>query len=73
MISKLLLTGLVSTGVIGGAAAGGLTPTSLEIAAGPVRIESSEGNPLQARMANQSRSGLIVKLQNGRRIIIRFS
>ncbi len=73
MISKLILTGLVSTGVIGGAAAGGMVPTSLEIAAGPVRIESGEGNPLQARMANQSRSGLIISLKNGRRIIIRLS
>ena len=43
MFTKIIITGMVGTGLISGGAVTGFTPTKMELAAGPVRIEAGAG------------------------------
>ena len=72
MFSKVILVGLFSTSVVGGGAVTGIAPTGLELAAGPVRIESGNGKIISARLTDKSAVALTINLKDDRRIHIKF-
>ena len=72
MFTKLLLIGAVGTGALGTGAATGITPTGMEFAAGPVRIEAGNGKFVSAHMAEHIPLTLTVNLQGERRLHIKF-
>ena len=77
MFSKLLITSVLGTTLIGGGAATGLAPdtalpSALEFAAGPLRVETGGGQAIQAHMASHSRLTLTMKLGAHTRLQIKF-
>lgn len=77
MFSKILiLTGLGTT-LVGGGAISGITPEpplprALEIAAGPVRVETGGKQILSAHMANHSELTLTIKFKSNARLEMKF-
>jgi len=72
MFSKIVLIGALSTGVIGGGAVTGITPTGLELAAGPVRIESGNGKIISAKLTSHAPFTLTINLKGDQRLHIKF-
>ena len=72
MFTKIILTTMVGTGLIGGSAAAGFVPTKVELAAGPVRIEAGDGQLFGARFDDHSPLSLTIALANERRLQIKF-
>ena len=77
MFTKLFLigalgTGILGTGALGTGAATGISPTGMEFAAGPVRIEAGNGKFVSAHMAEHTPLTLTVNLQGERRLHIKF-
>ena len=72
MFSKLILAGLLGTGLIGTSAVTGASPKSIEFAAGPIRLESGNGALIKANMAQHAPLGLTIKLKNNRQLQIRL-
>lgn len=72
MFSKAILIGALSTGLVGGTAATGITPTGLELAAGPVRIESGNGKIVSAKLTSHSPFALTINLKGDQRLHIKF-
>lgn len=76
MFTKLLIIAAVGTGALGTSAAtgvaSGIVPTGVEFAAGPVRVEAGNGNFLSAHMAEHASLKLTIKLQDNRRLQVKF-
>ncbi len=82
MFTKLILigvattgimgTGALGTGALGTGAASGITPTGIEFAAGPIRIEAGNGKFISAHMAQHTSLTLTVNLQGDRKLQIKF-
>jgi len=72
MFSKIIITAMLGTGLISASAFTGLTPTKLELAAGPVRIEAGNGKMIGARLDAQSPFTLTIALKNDRHIQIKL-
>ncbi len=72
MFTKLFLIGVLGTGALGTGAANGITPTGLEFAAGPVRIETGNGKFVSAHMAKHTPLTLTVNLEGDRKLQIKF-
>ena len=72
MLSKLVLVGLFGTSLVGGGAATGIAPTGVELAAGPVRIESGNGKIIAARLTGESAAALTISLKGDQRLHIKF-
>lgn len=72
MLSKIVLVGLFGTSLVGGGAATGITPTGVELAAGPIRIESGNGKIVSARFADQSAMSFTINLTGEQHIQIKL-
>jgi len=72
VFTKLLLIGALGTGAVGTGAATGYAPSSIEFAAGPVRVEAGNGKILSAHMAAHTPFTLTVKLQSDRKLQVKF-
>ncbi|PHS76501.1 MAG: hypothetical protein COB56_06600 [Robiginitomaculum sp.] len=72
MFTKLFLIAAVGTGALGTGAATGFTPTGVEFAAGPVRVEAGNGNFLTAHMAEHTSLTLTINLQDDRKLQLKF-
>jgi len=77
MLSKLILisaigTGALGTGVVGSGSAGGIAPSGFEFTAGPVRLESGDGQFLHAHMADHAPMSLTIKLRSGGQVQVKF-
>ncbi len=72
MFTKIIITGMVGTGLISGGAVTGFTPTKMELAAGPVRIEAGAGKFIQAHLDAHSPISLTIALKNKRHLQIKF-
>lgn len=76
MFSKAIIIGLCSTGVISTTAITGaatnMVPVSIEMAAGPVRIESGNGKIFSAHLEQTSKTALVIELKDDRRLRINF-
>ncbi len=72
MFTKIILTAMIGTGLIGGSAAAGFVPTNMEFAAGPVRIQAGDGQLINARFDEHSPISLTIALKNERRLQIKF-
>lgn len=72
MFSKIVLIGALSTGVVGGGAVTGITPTGLELAAGPVRIESGNGKIISAKLTTPTAFVVTINLKDDQRLHIKF-
>lgn len=72
MFTKLILISALGTGALGTGAASGITPTGLEFAAGPVRIETGNGKLVSAHMAEHTPLTLTVNLEGDRKLQIKF-
>ncbi len=72
MFTKLFLIAAVGTGALGTGAATGFAPTSVEFAAGPVRVEAGNGNFISAHMAEHTSLTLIINLQDERKLQLKF-
>lgn len=72
MISKAIIIGLFSTGLIGTGAISSVVPISIELAAGPVRIESGNGKVLSAYLDTHSPPALTIALKGDRSLKIKF-
>ena len=68
----ILGTGAVGTGVVGTNNINGITPASIELAAGPVRISSGNGTFFNVQMASHTPLTLTVNLRSERRLQIKF-
>ena len=72
MFTKLFLIAAVGTGALGTGATTGITPTGLEFAAGPVRVEAGNGNFISAHMAEHTSLMLTINLQDDRKLQLKF-
>jgi len=72
VFTKLFLIAAVGTGALGTGAATGITPTGLEFAAGPVRVEAGNGNFISAHMAEHTSLMLTINLQDDRKLQLKF-
>ena len=72
MFSKVILAGIFGTSLVGGGAVSGIAPTGLELAAGPVRIESGNGKIVSAKLTSHSPFALTIKLKGDQRLHIKF-
>lgn len=76
MLSKAVIIGLCSTGVISTTAVTGaatnMIPVGVEMAAGPVRIETGHGKIFNAYLAPSSKTALVIELKDDRRLRINF-
>lgn len=77
MFTKLFLiavitTGIMGTGALGTGAATGFTPTGVEFAAGPIRVEAGNGNFIAAHMAEHTSLTLTISLQDERQLQVKF-
>lgn len=72
MFSKIILVSIFGTGLVGGGAATGIAPTGLELAAGPVRIESGNGKIVSAKLTSHSPFALTINLKGDQRLHIKF-
>lgn len=76
MLSKAIIIGLCSTGIISTTAVTGaatnMMPVSVEVAAGPVRIETGHGKFFSAHLEASSKSALVIELKDDRRLRINF-
>lgn len=77
MFTKLLIIGAVGTSAIGTGAVTGVTPTGMEFAAGPIRIEvgrveAENGKFFSAHMAEHTPLTFTVNLQGERKLHIKF-
>ncbi len=72
MFTKIFLISAISTGALGTGVATGITPTGIEFAAGPIRVEAGNGKFIKAHMAEHTPLTLTVNLQGERRLLIKF-
>jgi hypothetical protein len=72
VFTKLFFIAAVGTGALGTGAATGITPTGVEFAAGPVRVEAGNGNFLTAHMAEHTSLTLTIILQDDRQLQVKF-
>ena len=72
MFTKLLLISVLGTGALGTGAVTGYTPSGIEFAAGPVRVEAGNGKVFSAHMAAHTPFTLTVKLQDDRKLQVKF-
>jgi len=72
VFTKLFLIAAVGTGALGTGAATGITPTGVEFAAGPVRVEAGNGNFIAAHMAEHTSLTLTINLQDERKLQLKF-
>ncbi|PHR60210.1 MAG: hypothetical protein COA43_07890 [Robiginitomaculum sp.] len=71
MIGKAIIISVMGTGLLGTGASVG-TPTGIEIAAGPLHIESGNGKIFNARFDNGSGISLTITLKDERNLILKF-
>jgi len=72
VFTKLFLIAAVGTGALGTGAATGIVPSSVEFAAGPIRVEAGNGNFLSAHMAEHTSLRFTVNFQGERHLQIKF-
>ncbi len=72
MFSKILITTLLGSSLIGGGAATGFVPTSAILAAGPIRVESGGDKMITAYFAAHSPLKLTINLKDEKRLQIKF-
>ena len=76
MFTKIILISVLGTGAVGGAVgtgtATGYTPSGIEFAAGPVRIEAGNGKNFSAHMAAHSPLTLTINLKDERQLQVKF-
>ena len=72
MLSKLIIISLFGTGVVGTSAVSGMTPIGMEFAAGPIRIESGNGNGFNAHLDTHAPLSLKIDLKDQRSLTINF-
>lgn len=72
MFSKIVLVSIFGTSLIGTGAAGGFTPTGMELACGAVRIETGFGQGVHARLDNHSNFALTINLNGERSLKLKF-
>ncbi|PHR93548.1 MAG: hypothetical protein COA69_02600 [Robiginitomaculum sp.] len=72
MISKAIIIGLFSTGLVGTGAASAMSPIGIELMAGPVRIETGNGKMLSAHLDVHSQPALVIALKGERSLKIKF-
>lgn len=71
MIGKTVLLTLMGTGIIGTGASVS-APVGVELAAGPVRIESGNGHIFHAKIEKSTSLALTISLKDDRNLIIKF-
>ncbi len=72
MFMKFLLICAISTGALGTSVAAGITPTGIEFAAGPIRVEAGNGNLFTAHMAGHTPLTLTINLHDQHQVLIKF-
>ena len=76
MFTKIILISVLGTGALGGVVGTGTvtsyTPSGVEFAAGPVRIEAGNGKTFSAHMAAHSPLTLTIKLKDKRQLHVKF-
>ena len=72
MLSKIAIISLLGTGAVSTSSAAGLSPTGIEVTAGPIRMESGNGKIFTAQLQNPSETSLTIGLKDGRKLIIKF-
>ncbi len=72
MFTKITIGVLATSGIISTTALTGMTPTHIELAAGPVRIETGEGHIAHVYLAKHSPFNLSIQLKNDRIIKVQF-
>ncbi|MEE9273253.1 MAG: hypothetical protein V3U57_08315 [Robiginitomaculum sp.] len=70
MFSKLIIAGLIGTGLVGTGSASGLI--GLKINAGPVLIESGNGNGIRARIVEPKPVSLTLHMGEDKELQIKF-
>ncbi len=71
MFIKIIMAGVLTTGVIGTTTVSGAAPTGIEFAAGPMRVEIGNGKAF-AHMADHAPMALTIKLRGGGQLHIKL-
>ena len=72
MLTKLLIASALGTSAVGTGVATGMTPTGIELAAGPMRIETGNGHVVSARLAEHMPFSLTINLQGDTKLCVKF-